>query len=73
MPEGKRKAATETEFRFLSEDYANRLLDFDGPSAAEWGKRPRGTAIRSIVCWPPARQGIARQRLHSTAPLRFAP
>jgi toxin FitB len=38
MPEGKRKAAAETEFRFLSEDYANRLLDFDGPSAAEWGR-----------------------------------
>ena len=38
MPEGKRKSAAEIEFRFLSEDYASRLLDFDGPSAAEWGR-----------------------------------
>ena len=38
MPEGKRKSAAETEFRFLSEDYADRLLDSDGPSAAEWGR-----------------------------------
>jgi predicted nucleic acid-binding protein len=38
MPEGKRKAADETEYQFLCEDYAGRFLDFDAPSAAEWGR-----------------------------------
>ena len=50
MPEGKRKAATETEFRFLIEDYANRLLDFDGPSAAEWaGMLPSYKPLREKI------------------------
>jgi hypothetical protein len=34
-PSGKRKRAVETEFRFLTEDYAGQFLDFDAPSAAE--------------------------------------
>ena len=38
MPEGKRKATAETVFSFLCEDYAGRFLDFDGASAAEWGR-----------------------------------
>src|SRR5262245_2679119 len=38
LPAGKRKTAAETEFKFLVEDYAGQLVDFDGPSAAEWGR-----------------------------------
>jgi toxin FitB len=38
LPDGKRKAAAEAEFQFLAEDYAGQFLDFDGPSAIEWGR-----------------------------------
>jgi len=38
LPEGKRKAAVATEFQFLVEDYAGCFLDFDAPSATEWGR-----------------------------------
>ncbi len=38
LPEGKRKAAAETDFQFLSEDFAGHFLDFDAASAAEWGR-----------------------------------
>src|SRR5437773_12497114 len=38
MPEGKRKSAAESEFRFLLQDYAGQFLDFDGPAATEWGR-----------------------------------
>ena len=38
MPEGKRKTLADSEFRFLRKDYAARFLEFDGPSAAEWGR-----------------------------------
>lgn len=38
LPKGKRKSAAETEFRFLAEDYAGQFLEFDAPSAAEWGR-----------------------------------
>ncbi len=38
MAEGKRKASAESVFQFLCEDYAGRFLEFDGPSAAEWGR-----------------------------------
>jgi predicted nucleic acid-binding protein len=38
MRDGKRKSAAETEFQFLCEDYAGRFVDFDGASAAEWGR-----------------------------------
>ena len=38
LPEGKRKAAVETAFQFLTEDYAGHFLDFDAPSATEWGR-----------------------------------
>jgi predicted nucleic acid-binding protein len=38
LPEGKRKAALESAFQFLVEDYAGLFLDFDGPSATEWGR-----------------------------------
>jgi len=38
LPAGKRKTAAATQFQFLLEDYAGLFLDFDGPSAAEWGR-----------------------------------
>ena len=38
LPAGKRKTAAEAQFKFLMEDYAGQFLDFDGPSAAEWGR-----------------------------------
>jgi toxin FitB len=38
LPNGKRRAAAESAFQFLTEDYAGHFLDFDGPSAAEWGR-----------------------------------
>lgn len=38
LPDGKRKAAAEAAFQFLMDDYAGQFLDFDGPSAAEWGR-----------------------------------
>ncbi len=38
LPDGKRKAAVEAAFQFLVEDYAGQFLDFDGPSATEWGR-----------------------------------
>jgi predicted nucleic acid-binding protein len=37
LPVGKRKAAVEAAYQFLIEDYAGQFLDFDGPSATEWG------------------------------------
>jgi predicted nucleic acid-binding protein len=38
LPEGKKKASAETNFRFLCQDFSERFLDFDGPSAVEWGR-----------------------------------
>jgi predicted nucleic acid-binding protein len=38
LPEGKRKAVVEAEFRILCEDYSGCFIDFDGPAAAEWGR-----------------------------------
>jgi len=38
LPDGKRKAAVEAAYQFLTEDYAGQFLDFDGPSATEWGR-----------------------------------
>lgn len=38
LPEGKRKATAEKEWRFLAEDYSGRFFDFDGPAAIEWGR-----------------------------------
>jgi|SRR5665213_114930 len=38
LPDGKRKAAAEAAYQFMMEDYAGLFLDFDGPSATEWGR-----------------------------------
>ena len=38
FPEGKRKAAAETWFRFMMEDYSGACIAFDGPAATEWGR-----------------------------------
>lgn len=38
MPEGKRKAERDRDFRFLAEEYGGRFFEFDGPSAFEWGR-----------------------------------
>ncbi len=38
LPEGKRKAEMDRDFRFLCEDYRGRFYDFDGPAATEWGR-----------------------------------
>jgi toxin FitB len=38
LPSGKRKTAAKTQFQFLAEDYTGQFLDFDAPSAAEWGR-----------------------------------
>ena len=38
LPDSKRKAALETKFKFLAEDYADQLYEFDGPAAFEWGR-----------------------------------
>jgi len=38
LPDGKRKSAVEAAFQFMLEDYAGHFLDFDGPSATEWGR-----------------------------------
>jgi hypothetical protein len=33
LPDSKRKAALEARFKFLAEDYADQLYEFDGPAA----------------------------------------
>ncbi|HWY75652.1 MAG TPA: PIN domain-containing protein [Verrucomicrobiae bacterium] len=38
LPQGKRKAEKERAFRFFAQDYRGRFFDFDGASAAEWGR-----------------------------------
>src|SRR2546423_1371225 len=38
LPEGKRKARRERDFRFLISNYQDRFYDFDGPAAYEWGR-----------------------------------
>jgi predicted nucleic acid-binding protein len=38
MPQGKKKAERDRQFRFLIEDYGGRFFEFDGPSAFEWGR-----------------------------------
>lgn len=38
LPDSKRKARLETKFKFLAEDYAAQLYEFDGPAAFEWGR-----------------------------------
>ena len=38
MPEGRRRSTAETELRFLVEDYAGQIWDFDVPAASEWGR-----------------------------------
>jgi predicted nucleic acid-binding protein len=38
LPEGRRKSALETQFNFLTEDYAERFYEFDGASAYEWSR-----------------------------------
>jgi toxin FitB len=38
LPESKRKAMLETKFKFLAEQYADQLYEFDGPAASEWGR-----------------------------------
>jgi len=38
LPDGKRKTAAEAAYQFMLEDYAGQFFDFDGPSAAEWGR-----------------------------------
>jgi toxin FitB len=38
LPDGKRKSVAESAFQFLIEDDAGHFLDFDGPSATEWGR-----------------------------------
>jgi len=38
LPDGKRKSERERDYAFLTEDYAGRFYEFDGPAAAEWGR-----------------------------------
>jgi toxin FitB len=38
LPEGKKKSEREREFRFLMEDFRERLYEFDGAAAFEWGR-----------------------------------
>jgi toxin FitB len=38
LPEGKRKSTIEQAYEFMLEDYGGLILDFDGPSATEWGR-----------------------------------
>jgi len=38
LPDGKRKAALETKYKFMADEYAGLLYDFDGPAATEWGR-----------------------------------
>ena len=38
LPDSKRTAVLETKFKFLAEDYADQLYEFDGPAAYEWGR-----------------------------------
>ncbi|HTV43371.1 MAG TPA: PIN domain-containing protein [Candidatus Sulfotelmatobacter sp.] len=38
LPNGKRKSALEKKLRFLVEDYADMLYEFDGAAAYEWGR-----------------------------------
>ena len=38
LPHGKRKTTVEAAYQFMLEDYAGHFLDFDGPSATEWGR-----------------------------------
>ncbi len=38
MVDGRQKNERERDFSFLLEDYRGRFYEFDGPSAAEWGR-----------------------------------
>lgn len=38
LPEGKRKSAAEAQFRFLAEDYQDKVFEFDAPASFEWGR-----------------------------------
>ncbi len=41
LPEGKRKSLAETKFRFLHNDYQDKVFDFDPPASFEWGRYAR--------------------------------
>lgn len=38
LPEGKRRRSLERAFKFLREDYAGKILDFNEGVAVEWGR-----------------------------------
>jgi toxin FitB len=38
LPEGKRKASAEAEFRVRVEEFKDSVFDFDWPAATEWGR-----------------------------------
>ncbi|HMP84610.1 MAG TPA: PIN domain-containing protein [Verrucomicrobiota bacterium] len=38
MTDGKKKTELQRDYNFLLEDYEGRFFEFDGPSAAEWGR-----------------------------------
>jgi predicted nucleic acid-binding protein len=51
MPQGKKKAERDREFRFLIEDYGGRFFEFDGPSAFEWGRYAAKLETRHGADW----------------------